>query len=159
MLSVCSNLNSSPTFHSEDEEIEATAQYLNMLLEWRKRREVFDGVEITTRSTHRSDPVALSTSIAPQPTIPGPSSEPATSTSKADNASTIVYPYAAAKDATSINPIVRDYAYGPRLIPPKPSEAVPKQSSLLIAISPRSSILKWRPESSIVSFSRPLLLQ
>ena len=113
MLSVCSNLNSSPTFHSEDEEIEATAQYLNMLLEWRKRREVFDGVEITTRSTHRSDPVALTTSIAPQPTIPGPSSEPATSTSKADNASTIVHPYAAAKDATSINPIVHNYAYGP----------------------------------------------
>ena len=42
--------------------------------------------------------------------------------------STIVHPYTAAKDATSVNPIVHDYAYGPRLIPPKPSKAVPRQS-------------------------------
>ena len=65
MLSVCSNLNSSPTFRSKDEEIEAATQRLNMLLEWRKHREVFDGVKIITRSTYRSDPVTLTTSIAP----------------------------------------------------------------------------------------------
>ena len=52
MLSVCSNLNSSPTLRSKDEEIEAATQRLNMLLEWRKHHKVFDGVEITTRSTH-----------------------------------------------------------------------------------------------------------
>ncbi|EED82574.1 predicted protein [Postia placenta Mad-698-R] len=110
------------------------------LLQLRKRREVFDGVEIlqrkkpttpvVTRSAEASGsgtskgvaaPSSTSTSTAPPPTIPAaapaPSSSPPTqSTTTSAPPAPPVHPFANARDATYAPPNVRNFA-----TPPKPS--------------------------------------
>lgn len=110
------------------------------LLQLRKRREVFDGVEILQRkkptttavpknaeasgsgtSKEAAAPSSTSTSTAPPPTIPAaapaPSSSPSTqSTSQPTTTAPPVHPFANARDATYAPPNVRNFA-----TPPKPS--------------------------------------
>ncbi|EED83228.1 predicted protein [Postia placenta Mad-698-R] len=110
------------------------------LLQLRKRREVFDGVEIlqrkkpTTPAVPKSveasgsgtskgvaAPSSTSTSTAPPPTIPAaapaPSSSPPTqSTTTSAPPAPPVHPFANARDATYAPPNVRNFA-----TPPKPS--------------------------------------
>ncbi|EED80071.1 predicted protein [Postia placenta Mad-698-R] len=110
------------------------------LLQLRKRREVFDGVEIlqrkkpttpvVTKSAEASGsgtskgvaaPPSTSTSTAPPPTIPAaapaPSSLPPTqSTTTSAPPAPPVHPFANARDATYAPPNVRNFA-----TPPKPS--------------------------------------
>ncbi|RPD53725.1 hypothetical protein L227DRAFT_616733, partial [Lentinus tigrinus ALCF2SS1-6] len=139
MFSVLANSTERPV-RTQDEEIEMLEQKLSLMVDLRDRRKraVFDGVEITTKprrqaqKTARRDPVQQPVPSASIEEVPDedPSSstmaEPLYSNPSTPEALPPLHPYANVRDATTAgDPKVHDYAYRSGQAPKPPAPSVP----------------------------------